>query len=126
MFIFFFRSCRRGPLDFCGSKVEVEFDPEGPDCKECFRLFEDGFYKGKTITSRHPNITRTVIIGKKAWGLWKNEWSEGISEGTFTFGEILREFTDLDIEVPEPLLEDFHNTIWKKTQNRMKKKDDHA
>lgn len=126
MFNFFLNSYRKSLLDFCGSKVEVEYDPNGPDCKECFRKFEDGYYKNKIITSRHPNIVKGVIIGKKSWGLWKNEWSDGIVEGSFLKREILHEFEDKNLKIPEPLLEDFENTIYKKEINKMKKLKDHG
>lgn len=33
-----------------------------PDCKEGFRLYEDGFFKNKVIYSRHPNILKSVIM----------------------------------------------------------------
>ena len=50
MFTFFFRVNRSGIITFCGSIIEVEFDPNGVSGKECFRLYEDGFYKnGKPI-----------------------------------------------------------------------------
>jgi hypothetical protein len=55
-----------------------------------------------------------VIVGKKSWGLHVKMWSEGISEGTFTKREILQQFTDYKIEIPEPFLNDFDNTIMKK------------
>lgn len=115
MFEFFFKSYKSGLLNFCGSQVKVSYNPDGPDCKECFRLFEDGFYRGKEfIETRHPNIVFGVITGKKSWGLWKNEWTDGIVEGSFTKYEILEEFHKMNIKIPEPLFEDFNNTLWKK------------
>ena len=122
MFTFFFKSYRSQILDFCGSIVEVEYDPEGPDCKECFRLFDDGEYKQKKITSRHPNIVKGVIIGKKSWGLWKNEWCDGIVEGSFRKKDILEEFEKLKITIPEPLYLDFENTIERKLIKRINEK----
>lgn len=64
--------------------------------------------------TRHPNIVRGVIIGKKSWGLHVKMWSEGISEGCFTKHEILGEFEKYNIKIPESLLLDFHNQIVKK------------
>lgn len=61
---------------------------------------------------------KSVIIGKKSWGLWVNQWSDGIVEGTFTKREILQEFEDKNIKIPEPLIIDFENRIY----NKIKKK----
>lgn len=72
----------------------------------------------KDIVSRHPNIVKGVIIGKKAWGLWVGQWSDGISEGTFTPNEILQDFKDKGIEIPKPLLNDFYNQIIKKIKKK--------
>jgi len=55
------------------------------------------------------------LIGKKSWGLWLNEWTDGIVEGTFTKYEILEEFSKNGIVIPESLLTDFNNRLWKKT-----------
>lgn len=63
------------------------------------------------IKTKHPNILKGVIIGKKGWGLWKNQWSEGISDGLFTVSEILEEFEKHHITIPDPLMKDFFNTI---------------
>lgn len=40
-------------------------------------------------------------------------WSEGISDGDFSKKEILDQFKDKNIEIPECFLEDFQNTIIK-------------
>lgn len=117
IFTFFFKSYRSGLLDFCGSKVELHFKKDGPDCKECFRLFEDGRFKNIPITTKHPNIVKAIIIGKKSWGLWKNEWCDGIAEGSFTKYEILKDFEIRDIKIPNSLMEDFENTLCKKRCN---------
>jgi hypothetical protein len=53
------------------------------------------------------------LIGKKSWGLHVKMWSEGISEGTFTKYELLQQFTDNNIKIPESLLNDFNNWVWK-------------
>lgn len=80
-----------------------------------FRNYDNGFYKhGGLITTRHPNIVKGVIIGKKSWGLHVKMWSEGIVEGTFTKKEILEEFSKNNIIIPPQLLLDFENQINKK------------
>jgi hypothetical protein len=114
MFGFFFLINRSGIIDFCGSDVNILYDKDGKDCKECFRLYEDGFYKDKPIVTRHPNILRSVLIGKKGWGLWVNEFSEGIVEWSFTKEEILNEFKIKNIEIPESFLLEFEKMILKK------------
>lgn len=58
-----------------------------------------------------------ILIGKKSWGLWLNEWTDGITEGSFTKYEILEEFTKNGIVIPESLLTDFNNRLWKKRIN---------
>lgn len=70
------------------------------------------------IETRHPNIVKGVLIGKKSWGLWLNEWTDGISEGSFTRDEILGQFDDNGIVIPESLLRDFENRLYQKRVNR--------
>lgn len=101
-------------LTFCGSKVDVDFDINEGDGKFSFRRYDNGEFKFKNPKTRHPNILKGVITAKKSWGLFLNEWSSGISEGLFTKGEILKEFEDNNIHVPEMLLIDFDNRINKK------------
>jgi hypothetical protein len=100
--------------------MEIEHDNQGLNAKECFRLYEDGYYKnGKNkILTRHPNILYSVLTGKKGFGLWIDQWSDGIIDWTFTYDEIINEFTIRDIEIPESLLKDFNNRIDKKWRNR--------
>lgn len=114
MFEFFFLINRLSIIDFCGSDIKIIYNTNGKDCKECFRLYEDGFYKDKDIITRHPNILKSVLIGKKGWGLWVNEWSEGIVEWSFTKEEILNEFKLRNIEIPESFLLEFEKMILKK------------
>lgn len=119
MFIFFFLLNKRGLIDFCGTSTIIHFDINGLDCKECFRLHEDGFYKGgKPIITRHPNILKSVLIGKKGWGLWVDQWSEGIVDWSFTKDEILNEFSIRGIEIPDSFLKEFNNLIDKKKNIR--------
>ena len=107
MFTFFLKGYRSGLLTFCGSIVEVErSDING---RESFRMFEDGMFKHVNPTSKHSNVVKAVIVGKKSWGLWVKQWCEGINEFSFTQEEILNEFKDIDI--PKPLLKEFNNRI---------------
>jgi len=115
MFTFFLKSYRCGILDFCGVEVITHYDKNGRDGKFCFKNFDNGVYT-KTqvhegIHTKHPNVLKGVIIGKKGWGLWKNQWCEGISDSLFTISEILEEFEQHNIKIPEPLMKDFLNTM---------------
>ena len=113
------KSYRSGILTFCGSHVDIDFDVNGIEGKMTFRKYDNGQYQqGKQIITRHPNIVKGVITGKKSWGLWINQWSDGVVEGTFSKREILEQFEKLNITIPESLLNDFNNRII----NKMKKK----
>ena len=107
-------------LTFCGSEVNVSFDINGISGKECFKRFENGYYKDKEIITRHSNVVRSVIIGKKSWGLWVGEWTDGIVEGSFTKHEILNEFEG--INMPENLIKEFNNRIKQKIIKRYENK----
>lgn len=61
------------------------------------------------------------MIGKKSWGLWVDQWSDGIVEGSFLIEEILEEFSSRNIEIPESFLLDFKNRIQKKKEIRNQK-----
>lgn len=113
IFTFFLKSYRSGLLTFCGSGVDVIFDPAAEDGKFSFRLFENGDFKLKPLVSRHPNIFKAVVTAKKAWGLWLKSWCEGIAEFNFTKREILDQFKEKGIEIPDSFLEDFDNTLVK-------------
>jgi hypothetical protein len=122
IFNFFLSSYRKGILTFCGSIVNVEFDINESEGKNTFRKFDNGQYSGgKPIVTRHPNIVKAVIVGKKAWGLWCSQWSEGIAEGTFTKIEILEEFESKGIKIPTSLMKDFEDRVWKKRFEYFKK-----
>lgn len=115
MFTFFLQGYRKEMFNFCGSIVETEFDIDGDEGKFCFRRVENGDYKpGEIPITRHPNILKGVITGKKGWGLWLDQWSDGIVEGSFRKQEILDEFQTRGLKIPEPLLKDFENRINKK------------
>lgn len=118
-FKFFFLLSKSGLIHFCGEKIDVEFDVNGPSSKMCFRQFEDGMYRGKNIITRHPNITYHVLMGKKGWGLWSKEWSQGISEGSFRKKDILEEFSIRGIKIPDCFMKEFDNNILKYTLFRM-------
>jgi hypothetical protein len=68
--------------------------------------------------TRHPNVVYAVVQGKKSWGLWVDQWSDGIVDWTFTKEEILGEFQTRNIQIPKPLLKDFENRIEKKKRIR--------
>lgn len=101
-----------------GTKVETIYHQKGKDSRLCFAKFNNGEYNSDIIQSgirtKHPNILKGLIIGKKSWGLFVNEWSDGISEGLFTLNEIINEFKKHDIIIPKNLLNDFNNCIYKK------------
>jgi hypothetical protein len=118
MFEFYFRITRTGLITFCGDIVKVNFDINGSDGKFSFREYDNGRFKNTIPVSRHSNILKSVLIGKKGWGLWVSQWSEGIVDWTFTKEEILKEFTDRNIEIPEPLMLEFDKLIIKKKQIR--------
>lgn len=118
MFEFYFRITRTGLINFCGDIVKVNFDVNGSDGKFSFREYDNGRFKNTIPISRHPNILKSVLIGKKGWGLWVSQWTEGIVDWTFTKEEILKEFTDRNIEIPEPLMLEWDKLIIKKKQIR--------
>ncbi len=122
IFIFFLKSYRSNILDFGGSENKFIHDSKSPCGKECFRLYENGYYSnGKNLmTSRHPNIIECVITAKKSWGLHCDMWSDGIVEGTFTKEEILHQFVENNITIPESLLINFYDLIYKKTLIKLK------
>jgi hypothetical protein len=119
MFSFFLKGYRSGMLSFCGSHVLTEFNVNGDEGKFCFRKIENGDYEpGEIPVTRHSNILKGVINGKRGWGLWVDQYSEGIVDWTFTEEEILNEFKIRGIVIPECLLKDFYNRIDKKKRIR--------
>lgn len=122
MFTFFLQSYRTGILTFSGSIIEVEFELDGDEGKYCFRKIENGEIKrNEVIKTRHPNIVFAVVTGKRSWGLWLDQWTDGIVDWTFTEEEILDEFHKRGIQIPKPLLLDFRNRIEKKKRIRNQK-----
>ncbi len=115
MFDFYLSIYRSGIVTFCGVEVNVDFDINGSDGKFAFREYDNGRFKNSTPITRHPNILKGVITGKKGWGLWVKMWTEGIVDWTFTKEEILQEFLIKGIDIPEPLMIEWDNLI-----NKMK------
>lgn len=114
IFSLFLKMNRSGIITFCGEGIKIVYDINGPNGKDCFINFENGVYKqGKTIVTKHPNLVKSVLIGKKGWGLWMKEWSQGIRQGLFTKREILEEFEKKNITLPESFLQEFNNLIYK-------------
>ena len=115
MFHFYLKIYRSGLITFCGSIVVIDYEKDGSDGKFSFREYDNGRFKFINPKSRHPNLLKAVISGKKGWGLWVKTWSEGITEWTFTKEEILKEFVERGIEIPEPLMIE-----WDKLIDKMK------
>lgn len=115
MFKFFYEIVKKDFINFCGSDVNKDykmiFDVNGDDAKICFKKYENGEYGDSPITTRHPNLLRYLIIGKKSWGLWCKEYSMGIAECSFTKYEIFEQFSLLKIQIPEAYMIEFENRI---------------
>jgi len=120
MFDFYLSVYRTGLITFCGVGVNVDFDVNGSDGKYGFREYDNGRFKFKTPISRHPNILRGVIIGKKGWGLTVKTWSEGIGSGLFTKYEFFELFNGCGIEIPESLIIEFNNSVYNERIKREK------
>jgi hypothetical protein len=113
MFEFYFTIYRTGVINFCGSNFVVDSVKNGSDAKFAFREYDNGRFKFINPKSRHPNVLKAVISGKKGWGLWVSQWTEGIVECTFTKEEILKEFDSRGIEIPESLMLEWDKLIFK-------------
>lgn len=123
MFNFFFQITRKDITTFCGSNVEnrnkIVFDPNGDEAKFCFRKIENGQYKkGEEIRTRHPNILKSVLTGKSGWGLWRDQWTDGITDWTFTRDEIMQIFIVKNIQIPESLVKEFDDFLIRKQNKR--------
>lgn len=107
-----------GILTFSGTEnPPVEFDKNGNDGKLSIKKFENGEYKNKIIKTKHPNIVNGFIKGKKSWGLHVKIWSEGCME--FSPREILKQFDDKGIHIPDSLYQDLYNQFWKKIKEKL-------
>lgn len=112
---FFIKSVEANILDFCGSNIKIEYNKVSYNALITYRLYETGKYKNQdVIECAEPDLLKKVITGKKGWGLWVDQWSDGIAEGTFTKAEILKQFADNNIEIPESLLKDFNYKVYSK------------
>lgn len=116
MFDFFVKGSHSGLFAFCGSPVRVEYDPDAPDAKFCFRKYENGH--NDWFVTRHPNLLFHAVRGKKGFGLWVKQWSQGIAECTFTKQEILDEFEKRNITIPVKLMKSFNDSISKEKMKR--------
>lgn len=111
---------RKIGLSFSGTEnPTIIFDKDGDSCKEIFKKFENGLFKNKEIITKHPNIVFGVIKGKKSWGLHIKMWSEGISEGSFRKNEILDEFEEKNVKIPESFFKEFNDSIIRHIKKRM-------
>jgi hypothetical protein len=113
MFEFYLKIYRSGLITFCGSIVVIDYEKDGSDGKFSFREYDNGRFKFINPKSRHPNVLKAVISGKKGWGLWVSQWTEGIVECSFTKEEILKEFESRGIEIPESLMLEWDKLIVK-------------
>lgn len=118
MFSFYLKIYRTGLITFCGKIVNIDFNINGNSGKFSFREYDNGRFKHKNPVTKHPNILKGVIIGKKGWGLWIDQWSDGIVDWSFTEQEILDEFNKRNIKIPESLLIEFEKLIDKKKHKR--------
>ena len=122
MFTFFLQSYRHGILDFCGVEVRTKLEINEQEGKFCFRKFENGEYSKEDlfegIPTRHPNILKGVIVGKKGWGLWCQEWTDGITDFLFTKSEILDQFEEKGIEIPSSFRLEFDKLLEKKFRKK--------
>jgi hypothetical protein len=121
MFEFYLKIYRTGLITFCGIEVKINLDLNGSDGKFGFREYDNGRFKNTIPTTKHPNILKGVIIGKKGWGLWVSQWTDGIVEGSFSHKEILKEFSDKGIIIPDSLEEEWYNLIIKRQKIKMLK-----
>jgi hypothetical protein len=113
MFEFYLKIYRSGLITFCGSIVVIDYEKDGSDGKFSFREYDNGRFKFINPKSRHPNVLKAVISGKKGWGLWVSQWTEGIVECSFTKEEILKEFESRGIEIPDSLMLEWDKLIVK-------------
>lgn len=125
MFEFYFKLNRSGLVTFCGDKVNIDFDVNGSEGKFAFREYENGKFRLINPITRHPNILKSVIIGKKGWGLLVKQWSEGIASGLFTKFEFFELIKEYNIDIPESFLIEFNNSVWKHRERQLDDKDLH-
>ena len=113
-FSFYLNCYRKMDLTFSGTEnPRIIFDKNGLDCREVFKLYENGIYKNKHIITKHPHMVFSVIKGKKSWGLHIKMWSDGIREGSFRKQEILDDFDNKRVIIPDNFKKEFFNLIYK-------------
>lgn len=113
MFRFYYLLSRSGLVTFCGSEVKVEYRKGSSDAKVAFKEYDNGLYKSMGVpVTCHPNVLCHVLTGKKGWGLWCDQWAQGIGQGLFTRFEIYEMFREHGIELPESIEREFDNLIW--------------
>ena len=116
-FKFYLDCYRKIGLDFSGTyNPIIKNDINGDSCKEIFKKFENGEFKFKEILTKHPNIVFGVIKGKKSWGLHVKMWSEGISEGSFRKIEVLEEFYEKNVIIPDSFMREFNESVIRHTK----------
>lgn len=119
IFNFFYISNRKGILAFSETDINTSLNLDAPCARECFRKYDNGDYNNQIlIESRHPNLLKVIILTKKSWGLWQEQWTDGIVDFCFTKEEILKLFSENNIEIPESFLKDFNNTLERKKEIR--------
>jgi hypothetical protein len=125
-FLFFVQLYRKDIVRFCGKKVEVFRNEQADEARFVFREYDDGKYKPslqRKMETRQPNLLNAAIVGKAGWGLWVDQWSDGIVEGSFTIREILDIFKERGVVVPESFLTEFYNVIHRKMMKRVLRED---
>lgn len=120
IFSFYLNIYRKGIVTFCGSYVEVKGNRHESEAKYVFREYDNGRYPPyKTPKTKHPNILKAVLIGKKGWGLWVSEWAMGIADCLFTKDEILMLFSANKVDIPAPMLKELDNCIQKEKERKI-------
>jgi len=122
IFNFYVNGYKKQIFDFCGTDIKTLYKENAYCSKIMFKKYDNGDVPldelEHGIYTSEPELLRCVILGKKGWGLWMQEWCKGISEFLFTEDEILNIFKNKNIEIPESLLVDFKKT-WRKKRDKI-------
>lgn len=105
----FYLKFYRNVSDFAGVNIVINYDKKGEDALTVFKEYENGLYKIKPIITKHPNLLKSLIGGKKAWGLQLNQWAEGVSQSLFSPKDIL---DGVNIHIPTSFLGDFYTRCY--------------
>ncbi|NBO22909.1 hypothetical protein EBU94_06195, partial [bacterium] len=109
---FFYANVYRNLSDFSGDIISFEYDEKSKDALALFMDYENGLLKGENvIKTKHPNILRSLVLGKKAWGLQANEWIDGIAQCLFLRSETIQ---SVGFNIPKSFTQDFENRLYKK------------